>query len=63
MLDAIAAVPARITALKRKLAARQGKKEYAENCAMIRDEIARLEAVTLAAADAVASGERGDIIS
>lgn len=35
---------ARIEALKRKLAAREGKKEFHENCDVLRAEIARLEA-------------------
>lgn len=34
---------ARIDALKRKLAAREGKAEFKENCDQIRAEIARLE--------------------
>jgi uncharacterized coiled-coil DUF342 family protein len=35
---------ARIDDLKRKLAARDGKVEYAKNCEELRAEIARLEA-------------------
>lgn len=35
---------ARIDALKRKLAARQGKAEFRDNCNALRAEIARLEA-------------------
>lgn len=34
----------RIEALKRKLAAREGKAEFKQNCIGLRDEIARLEA-------------------
>jgi hypothetical protein len=34
---------ARIDDLKRKLAAREGQKEYADNCNELRKEIARLE--------------------
>jgi hypothetical protein len=34
---------ARIDALKRKLAAREGKPEFTENCEALRAEIARLE--------------------
>lgn len=34
----------RISDLKRKLAAREGKSEYRENCKAIRAEIERLEA-------------------
>jgi hypothetical protein len=36
-------VMARIDALKRKLAAREGKPEFSENCEALRAEIARLE--------------------
>ncbi len=46
MLEKIHGVPARIARLKAKLKARDGKAEYKENCAAIRAEIARLEAVT-----------------
>lgn len=55
MLEKLHGVPQRIASLKAKLAAREGKSEYKENCAAIRTEIARLEAMTLAKADAVAS--------
>lgn len=48
MLERIHGIPARIASLKAKLAAREGKKEYTENCEAIRAEIARLEAVTIA---------------
>jgi hypothetical protein len=34
---------ARLDALKRKLAAREGKAEFVENCEHLRAEIARLE--------------------
>lgn len=37
---------ARIDDLKRKLAARDGKAEYAKNCEELRVEIARLEAAS-----------------
>jgi hypothetical protein len=33
----------RLASLRKKLAARDGKKEYAKNCDAIRAEIARLE--------------------
>lgn len=33
----------RLAALRKKLAAREGKSEYAKNCEAIREEIARLE--------------------
>jgi hypothetical protein len=33
----------RMASLRRKLAAREGKKEYAKNCEEIRAELARLE--------------------
>lgn len=55
MLELIHGVPKRIADLKRKLKAREGKKEYAENNAAIRSEIARLEAITQAKAALVAS--------
>lgn len=46
MLEELAGIPARIANLKAKLAARTGKKEYEENCMLIKVEIARLEAIT-----------------
>lgn len=46
MLEQLHGIPARIAGLKAKLTARDGKKEYAENCAAIRAEIQRLEAIT-----------------
>lgn len=46
MLETIHGIPARITELKAKLKAREGKSEYKKNCEAIRAEIARLEAVT-----------------
>lgn len=61
MLEKIQGVPARIANLKAKLAAREGKIEYHENCAAIRSEIARLEAMTLAKADALASEREQDV--
>lgn len=33
----------RLASLRKKLKARQGKKEYEKNCEMIREEIARIE--------------------
>lgn len=39
-------MPARLAALKAKLAAREGKKEFAANVAALKAEIARLEAST-----------------
>lgn len=69
MLEKIHGVPARIATLKRKLKAREGRAEYKENCAAIRAEIVRLEAVTVTkaelqeflAAEAVASEDSKDI--
>jgi hypothetical protein len=46
MLEHIQGVPARIVDLKRKLKARDGKKEYKENCDALRAEIARLEGIS-----------------
>lgn len=63
MLEKIQGVPARIAGLKAKLAAREGKSEYKENCAAIRVEIARLEAMTLAKADTLASEREQDVPS
>jgi len=37
-------IPARIAALKEKLKAREGKKEFAESVKTIKAELARLEA-------------------
>lgn len=47
MLETIHGIPVRIAGLKAKLKAREGKKEYKENCDAIRAEIARLEQITL----------------
>lgn len=49
MLEHIQGIPNRIADLKRKLAAREGKKEYKENCEALRTEITRLENVTASA--------------
>jgi hypothetical protein len=46
MLEKLHGVPQRIATLKAKLAARDGKAEYKENCKAIRAEIERLETVT-----------------
>ena len=46
MLEDIQGLPARIAALKRKLAAREGKAEFKQNCEAIREEIERLERAT-----------------
>lgn len=46
MLENIHGIPGRIAKLKAKLKAREGKKEYKENCEVIKAEIARLEGVT-----------------
>ena len=46
MLEKLQGVPQRIADLKRKLAARDGKKEFKENCVAIRAEIERLEQIT-----------------
>jgi hypothetical protein len=43
MTDKLPVQTERIQALKRKLAAREGKKEFAKNCEDLRAEIARLE--------------------
>lgn len=43
-LDNIPGVEGRIAALKGKLKAREGKKEFVENCGVIRAEIDNLEA-------------------
>lgn len=62
MLEKIHGVPQRIADLKRKLAARDGKAEFKENCVAIRAEIERLEKITQEPV-AVASGERsGDTV-
>jgi hypothetical protein len=45
-LENIHGIPARIAALKAKLKARDGKKEFADNVKDIRAEITRLEALT-----------------
>lgn len=58
MLEKLHGVSQRIASLKAKLAAREGKSEYKENCAAIRVEIARLEAMTLAKAGVLASEEK-----
>ncbi len=62
MLENLSNVPGRIAALKRKLAAREGKSEYVKNVEAIRAEITRLEAVSLASWDKSAAkpsfGER-----
>jgi hypothetical protein len=42
------AVKTRIADLRRKLAARKGKKPYEKNCQAIEAEIARLEAIIVA---------------
>lgn len=60
MLEKLHGVPQRIAALKAKLAARDGKAEYKENCAAIRAEIARLEAVTITSPQ-LASGNDEDV--
>lgn len=44
-----AAIEKRIDDLKRKLAARKGKKPYVENCKAIEAEITRLEALLVKA--------------
>jgi len=59
MLEELHGVPKRIADLKRKLAAREGKKEFKENCAAIRAEIARLEALTIK--PAVASEDKAGV--
>ena len=41
---------ARLISLRQKLAAREGKPEYKENCEHLRTEIARLESATLKSA-------------
>lgn len=43
-LDNITGIEKRLTALRAKLKARDGKKEFKENCVAIRAEIERLEA-------------------
>lgn len=53
MLEKIAGVPQRIADLKRKLAARKGKKEFIENYRALEAEIARLEVVSAKRADLV----------
>ena len=45
----------RLISLRQKLAAREGKAEYKENCEHLRAEIARLEAATLKSAKSTAS--------
>lgn len=54
MLEDIAAIPERIATLKRKLAAREGMKEFKESRKAIRAEIARLEGATQQPGGAVA---------
>jgi NAD(P)H-hydrate repair Nnr-like enzyme with NAD(P)H-hydrate dehydratase domain len=51
MLERIHGIPARLEKLRAMLKAREGKAEFKENVPAIRDEIARLEAVTLAKAE------------
>lgn len=48
MIELIHGVGQRLVQLKEMLEAREGKAEYKENCEAIREEIARLEASTLA---------------
>lgn len=47
MNEQLHAVSLRITALRQKLAARDGKPGLEKNCEAIRSEIAKLEAITL----------------
>lgn len=60
MLEELSGIPKRIAALKSKLAARENKKEYAENCDAIRAEIQKLEAVTVRR-EALASGNGEEV--
>lgn len=46
MIDKIQATGTRLTELRAKLAAREGKAEYKKNCEEIKAEIARLETAT-----------------
>jgi hypothetical protein len=57
-LDNIPGIESRIAALKGKLRAREGKKEFTENCAMLRAEIEGLEARLAEKRAAVASEEK-----
>lgn len=61
MLETIHGIPARIAELKRKLKAREGKKEYVENVPALRAEIERLEGLTMEPG-AVASKDPQEII-
>ena len=45
MIEAIEAIENRIAELKRKFAARKGKKPYLKNCEELQTEIDRLESV------------------
>lgn len=57
MLEKIHGIPQRIAGLRAKLDAREGKTEYKENCAAIRLEIARLEALTQKPVTLASEGE------
>jgi ribosomal protein L29 len=46
MNDELSGIGKRLIELRAKLAVREGQKEYQENCKHIREEIARLEAIT-----------------
>jgi len=71
MLEHINGIPNRIADLKRKLAARAGRSEYAGNVEAIQAEIARLEAATASrkaleefiAGETVMSEESGAVAS
>lgn len=69
MLERIHGIPARLQKLRAMLKARtdaagKPKPEFKQNVPAIREEIARLEAVTLAKAERVASeAETGDTVN
>lgn len=58
MLDELHSIPRRIAALKAKLAAREGRAEFKQNCVEIRAEIERLEAATIRANTVLASQDK-----
>lgn len=59
-LENLSGIGQRLVALRAKLKAREGKKEFKENCKAIRAEIERLEALAEQKRRALASGQEAD---
>ena len=56
----MSSIETRLGALRRKLKAREGKKEYKENCEALKEEIARLEVAQQAASPSQDENNDGD---